>query len=108
MIDSFNDGPPLSYACSLLTFSLICIFTIDVYQWARFCNEEDGSPEKSGTSFEGQRDVRYYPTVINKTCRVLSTNVVSAQHRDVTNSLHTLLGKYLPANQSRHTRLVIL
>ena len=38
MIDSFNDGPPLSYACSLLTFSLICIFTIDVYQWARFCN----------------------------------------------------------------------
>ena len=38
MIDSFNDGPPLSYACSLLTFSLICIFTIDVYEWARFCN----------------------------------------------------------------------
>ena len=38
MIDSFNDGPPLSYACSLLTFSLICIFTIDVYQWARFCH----------------------------------------------------------------------
>ena len=41
MIDSFNDGPPLSYACSLLTFSLICIFTIDVYQWARFCNGVD-------------------------------------------------------------------
>ena len=38
MIDSFNDGPPLSYACSLLNFSLICIFTIDFYQWARFCN----------------------------------------------------------------------
>ena len=52
--------------------------------------------------------VRYYPTVIKKTCRVLSTNAVSAEHRDVTNSLHTLLGKYLPANQSRHTRSVIL
>ena len=38
MIDSSNDGPPLSYACSLLTFSLICIFTIDVYEWARYCN----------------------------------------------------------------------
>ena len=51
MIDSFNDGPSLSYAFSLLTFSLICIFTIDIYQWARFCNVTFTLKQKQETFF---------------------------------------------------------
>ena len=58
------------------------------------------SSEKSGTLFEGQRDVQYYPTAIKENCRVLSTNLVQ---NIVTPqmSLHTLLGKHLSANQCR-------
>ena len=51
MIDSFNDGPSLSYPFSLLTFSLICIFTIDIYRWAHFCNVTFTLKQKQETFF---------------------------------------------------------